>query len=305
MQEIIAPVPRNLLKKELTKERFLRNTNYGERQVYIITAHDSPHSMQEIGRLREFTFREAGGGRGESVDIDEFDTMNNPYKQLLVWDPKDEQIVGGYRFLEGPQVQITANGMPLLSTTEIFSFSDRFLKDYLPKTIELGRSFIQPSYQSSRKGIFSLDNLWDGLGGLVNLYPKNEYFFGKVTMYTSFQKEARDTLLYFVKKYHQDHDLLIVPIEPLKLITPEEKLEKLFQGLSLEDAFKVAIKRIRELGENIPPLFSSYLKLSPTMKSFGTAINNHFGNVEETGILIKIDEIYHSKKERHISQNRK
>ncbi len=301
MQEIIPPVDRELIKNELTEDKFLRYTNFGNRRVYVVTAHDAPNVMMELGRLREVSFRLSGGGTGKATDIDEFDTMENPYKQLVVWDDEDQEIVGGYRFIEGNRVQFDADGTPRLSTTEIFRFSPRFIKEYLPKTIELGRSFVQPQYQSSRKGVFSLDNLWDGLGGLVTL---NEswmcYFFGKVTMYTSFHKEARDTILYYVNKYHKDSEGLVQPLAPLRLDTPENRLRELFEGLGLEDAYKVMVRRVRELGENIPPLFNSYIKLSPTMRSFGTCVNDHFGGVEETGILIKIDEIYESKKERHI-----
>ncbi|MCM1531147.1 MAG: GNAT family N-acetyltransferase [Bacteroides sp.] len=303
MQAIIPPVERHFIEQELTQDKFLRYTNFGDRMVYVVTAHDSPHIMQEIGRLREEAFRQGGGGTGKETDIDEFDTMPDPYKQLLVWDPQDKEIVGGYRFIEGNRVKFDAQGNPLLSTTEIFTFSDKFIKEYLPKTIELGRSFVQLKYQSSRNGVFSLDNLWDGLGGLVTSNEDwMEYFFGKVTMYTNFNKEARDTLLYYVSVYHKDPDRLVIPINPIQRVTSLEKLQKLFDGLSLEEAYKVTAKRVRELDKNIPPLFNSYIKLSPKMRSFGTCINTHFGGVEETGILIKMDEIYPSKKERHVPQ---
>lgn len=304
MQPIIPPVERPLIEQELTQDKFLRYTNFGDRMIYVITAHDSPNIMREVGRLREEAFRQGGGGTGKETDIDEFDTMPDPYKQLLVWDPQDREIVGGYRFIEGNRVRFATDGTPLLSTTEIFRFTDKFIKEYLPQTIELGRSFVQIKYQSSRNGVFSLDNLWDGLGGLVTVNKDwMRYFFGKVTMYPSFNKEARDTLLYYVSSYHKDPDHLLQPLNPLQAVTPLEKLQALFNGLDLEEAYKAASKRIRELGENIPPLFNSYIKLSPKMRSFGTCVNPHFGDVEETGILIKMDEIYPSKKERHVPQN--
>ena len=264
MQDIIPPVSRELLKQELTEDKFLRYTNFGNRLVYVVTAHDAPNVMQELGRLREEAFRSGGGGTGKSADIDEFDTMPDPYKQLVVWDPAEEEIVGGYRFIEGNRVKFSADGKPLLSTTEIFRFSDQFIKEYLPKTIELGRSFVQPKYQSARRGVFSLDNLWDGLGGLVTINKSwMQYFFGKVTMYTSYNKEARDTLLYYVNHYHHDPEDLVIPIDPIQPVTPKAQLDGLFSGLDMEEAYKVANKRIRELGENIPPLFNSYIKLSP------------------------------------------
>lgn len=302
MQEIIPPVEKTLLKKELNRERFMRKTNFAEREVYVITAHNAPAVMQEIGRLRERTFRQAGGGTGKASDIDDFDTMENPYKQLIVWDPKMEEIIGGYRFIEGPNI-LLSDGKPMLSTTEIFDFSDTFIKDYLPYTIELGRSFVRSDFQSTqdaRKGIFSLDNLWDGLGAICVQHPNIRYFFGKITMYPNFQTQAKDYILYYLQTYFPDHDKLVTPRNPLKFSTDQAILAKPFKGLNSEMGFKALNKCVRELGENIPPLFSAYTKLSPTMRCFGTAINDHFGHVEETGILITIADIHAEKKTRHI-----
>jgi hypothetical protein len=300
MEKIIDPIDRHLIKRELNSDRFLRKTNYGNNFLYILTAQNSPNIMQEIGRLREIAFRDGGAGTGKSVDIDEFDTMDNPYKQLIVWDPDNEEILGGYRFIEGYNVKFDSQGQPLLSSTEIFKFSDKFLRDYLPKTIELGRSFVQPDYQSLKKTMYSLDNLWDGLGALITTNPDIHYFFGKVTMYQHFDKRARDIILYFVQKYFPDEEKLVSPINGLKLETSVEQLERIYNGLSLKDAYITMSKLVRDLGENIPPLFNSYIKLSETMITFGTAINHHFGDVEETGILVTIKDIYDSKKERHL-----
>jgi hypothetical protein len=300
MEKIIDPIDRNLIKKELTSDHFLRKTNFGRNVLYIVTAQDSPNIMQEIGRLREIAFRDGGAGTGKSVDIDEFDTMENPYKQLIVWDPDNEEILGGYRFIEGYNVKFDDKGQPFLSSTEIFNFTDKFLSDYLPKTIELGRSFVQPAYQSSKKVMYSLDNLWDGLGALITKHSNIYYFFGKVTMYRHFNKKARDIILYFVQKYFPDNEGLVSPIDKLKLETPVAELEKTYNGLSLKDAYRVMSKFVRNSDEHIPPLFNSYIKLSETMRTFGTAINHHFGDVEETGILITINDIYDSKKKRHL-----
>ncbi len=306
MEKIIDPIDKNIIKAELKREYFLRNTNFGKREIYVITDKTAPHVMQEIGRLREISFRESNGGTGKSVDIDEFDISENPYKQLIVWDTEEEEIVGGYRFLEGNEVAFDSNGMPELATTELFNMSEKFVKEYLPLTIELGRSFIQPHFQSTtdpRRGMFSLDNLWDGLGALVVKYPNIQYFFGKLTMYTTYNVKARDIILYFMKKYFPDNENLVMPIHPVLFQTPIEELEAVFTEEDVDAAFKEMNKAVRANGENIPPLISAYIKLSSTMKSFGTAVNEGFGGVEETGILIKIDDIYEAKKERHIKIN--
>lgn len=302
-EEIIQPVPKELLKRELTPERQLRMTNKSNNEIYVITAQEAPHVMQEIGRLREIAFRSAGGGTGKAADIDEFDTMDGGCKQLIVWNPEAEEIIGGYRYLFGTDWKTDSNGQPVLATSHMFHFSEEFMRDYAPYTVELGRSFVSLEYQNVRtnsKSIFALDNLWDGLGALTVINPTCKYFFGKVTMYPSYIRRGRDMILYFLKKHFDDKDNLIVPIKPLAIETPEEELEQLFEQDSFRDDYRILNREIRNLGYNIPPLVNAYMSLSPTMKLFGTAINYGFGDVEETGILIAVDEILEEKRVRHI-----
>lgn len=303
MEEIIAPVDKALLKAELTEDKRLRMTNRSHNQIYIVTAQDAPNTMREIGRLREIAFRAAGGGTGMSMDIDEYDTMENPYKQLIVWNPEAEEILGGYRYILGTDVRFDEKGAPILATSHMFHFSEKFLKEYLPTTIELGRSFVTLEYQSTRadsKGLFALDNLWDGLGALTVVMPNVKYFFGKVTMYPSYRRLSRDMILYFLHKHFADKEGLVVPIEPLHLDTDEKQLAALFCKDSFKDDYKILNTEIRKVGYNIPPLVNAYMSLSPTMRMFGTAINYEFGDVEETGILIAVDEILAEKRIRHI-----
>lgn len=303
MEEIIPKIPREILKSELTEDKKLRMTNKSGNEVYVVTWQDSPNVVRELGRLREIAFREAGGGTGLSMDLDEFDTMENPYKQLLVWDPEEEEILGGYRYLLGSEVQLRPDGQPLLATSHMFHFSERFMRDYMPYTIELGRSFVTLEYQSSRmgtKGLFALDNLWDGLGALTVIEPNVKYLFGKFTMYPSYDRLARDMILYFLNKHFPDPDRLIEPMKPLQLWHDPKQFEQLFTMDEFRKDYRILNREVRKLGYNIPPLVNAYMNLSPTMKLFGTAINDGFGDVEETGILIAVDEILVEKRMRHI-----
>ena len=303
MKAVIHPVPREELIKELTPERFIRETNRGGNEIYAFTANESPILMKEVGRLRELTFRAAGGGTGKEVDIDIFDTAEYPYIQLIVWDPKEKQILGGYRYIMCDNLPKDEEGNPILATTRLFKFTEKFNKEYLHKVIELGRSFVQPAYQSirmGRKSMYALDNLWDGLGALMVDHPEMEYFFGKVTMYTSFNIEARNHILNFMNMYFSDPDKLVYPYNPIKIETKEEYID-IFSGNDYKHDYKILSKLVREKGENIPPLVNAYMSLSPTMKTFGTSLNEHFGGVEETAILIKIEDVYDAKKARHIS----
>ena len=266
MEDIIAPIDRQVLKSELTEDKRLRSTNKSNNEIYIVTWQDSPNVLKEIGRLREIAFRAAGGGTGKSMDLDEYDVMEHPYKQLVVWDPEAEEILGGYRYLLGDEVQFDAEGKPMLATAHMFNFSEKFLKEYLPTTIELGRSF----------------------------------FFGKMTMYPSYNRFGRDMILYFLKKHFSDKDNLITPMVPLQIEADPAVLEKLFCNATFKEDYKVLNTEVRKLGYNIPPLVNAYMSLSPTMRMFGTAINDGFGDVEETGILIAVDEILEEKRIRHI-----
>jgi len=298
MEPIIAPVDKKIIEKELTIDKFLRYTNNGGNLLYIVNHNNSPNIMREIGRLREIVFRSAGGGTGKSVDIDEFDVSENHYSQLIVWDPKAKEILGGYRYMNCSNISVKN-----LATSELFNFSDKFVEKYLPHTIELGRSFVQPNYQTTQlrsKGLYTLDNLWDGLGALMLKYPDVVYFLGKVTMYGTFNTEARDMLLFFLRKHFRDTENLITPIIPLDNQPDLDKLSKLFVGETYRDDYKILSREIRSFGENVPPLINSYMNLSPSMKVFGTAVNHDFGEVEETGILIKISDIYAEKVERHM-----
>jgi len=304
MKEIIPEIQRNLLMQELNDDTFVRRTNNGNKEIFVVDNQNAPNVVQEIGRLREITFREAGGGTGKELDVDQYDIEENPFKQLVVWDPDHKEIVGGYRYKEGVEILRTESGEPNTPTSHLFCLCEKFVKDYLPVTIELGRSFVQPNYQPNynlRKGLYSLDNLWDGLGCLTVDYPYVEHFFGKITMYPSFNPEARDFILYFLSIYFKDTKGLIEAIYPINYQFEESYLKSIFVENDYIQDYKTLNHKVRSLGENIPPMVNSYMNLSPTMKTFGTSVNKRFGDVEETGILIHIKDIYPSKTERHIN----
>lgn len=302
MEPIIPPVDRTAIESELTAERLLRHTNKGDNLLYVVDAHCAPNTMLEIGRLREVAFRQAGGGTGKPYDIDEFDTMPEPCRQLIVWDPHAREILGGYRFITGDKIDMST-GIPRIATAHLFRFSERFLKEILPETLELGRSFVSVGYQSTKAGakaLFALDNLWDGLGALTVVYPHIKYLFGKVTMYPAFGRENLDLILGFLNKHFPDSEELVRPIHPIATSAMTPEVQHVFSGESYKEDYRILNRIIREKGLNIPPLVSAYMSLSPTMRVFGTAVNDEFGDVEESGIFLTIAEILQEKKERHI-----
>ncbi len=302
MQPIIDKVDTDLIKAELTPDRLLRRSNKGNNEIYVVDALNAPATMREIGRLRELSFRNAGGGTGLECDIDEFDTMDVPCRQMIVWNPEGDEIIGGYRFILGKDIK-TEDGVPRIATSHLFRFSPEFITGYLPHTIELGRSFVVPVYQNSQerpKQIYALDNLWDGLGALTVIYPQIKYLFGKVTMYPDFHRESREMLLGFIYRHFPDPDSLVTPIAPLPSIAASPEIQNRYTGDYKED-MRILSQFVRAAGYRIPPLVNAYMSLSPTMRSFGTAVNREFGDVEETGILISLDQVYEDKKARHIS----
>jgi len=303
MKDIVAPLPKEAIYAELTPDKLLRTTNKGGNEIYIVTHQNSPAIMHDIGRLREITFRDAGGGTGKDTDIDAYDTAEVPYKQLIVWDPDAKEILGGYRYLLGSEAAIDENGEVMLATSRLFHFSKKFIDEYLPHTLELGRSFVQPAYQSSKAGakaLFALDNLWDGLGALTVDHPEIQYFFGKITMYTHFHNEARNLIQYFFKKYFRDKENIVYPKKPVEFNYDLEQMQQIFTGKDYNEDYRILVQNVRQFGENIPPLINAYMNLSPSMKTFGTAVNEKFGEVLETGIIVTIKDIYEVKRDRHI-----
>jgi len=303
-QELIPEIDVQVLKKELNADRFVRKTNKLDNEIYVIDHHSAPNVMREIGRLRELTFRAAGGGTGNALDIDSYDTSDHCYRQIIIYNPENEEIVGGYRYIKCANAYNEESNEFELSTLHYFDFSEEFTKNYLPKTIELGRSWIQPKYQStgdnSRLGVFALENLWDGLGAIIADNPEIKYLFGKVTMYPDYNREGRDGLLHFMNYFFPDKDGLVTPKKPMGFDFDKEHFKTLFDGKDYKDAHRTLNKFVRERGENIPPLINSYMNLSYSMKTFGTALNNDFGEVEETGILITIKDIHEDKHQRYI-----
>lgn len=302
-QRIIDPIDPEIIEEELA-DCFLRDSNKGGNKIYVVDGREKPNTMREIGRLREISFRLAGGGTGKNCDIDEFDLMDPPCRQLVVWDPESRLILGGYRFIIGDDIKVDSNGVPRIATSHMFEFSPEFIKDYLPFTMELGRSFVRPEYQSSKAGakaLYALDNLWDGLGALTVVYPEVKYLFGKVTMYPSYIEECRNMILFFLHKHFPDDKQLVRPIKSLETGADKAQMERLFIGSDFKEDYMILNAEVRKHGINIPPLVNAYMNLSPTMKMFGTAINDEFGDVEESGIFIAIEEIHEAKKDRHIN----
>ena len=304
MKPIIEPVSREALKAELNPQTLLRTTNRAGNELYIVGP-EAVNVIREIGRLREIAFRAGGGGTGEPLDIDKFDT--DPaygYRQLVLWDPDVQEIIGGYRFCICDEALFDREGQPVLTSSHMFHFTKKFIKRYLPLTLELGRSFVSVEYQSSKSGaksLYSLDNLFDGIAAIGILFKKRiKYFFGKATIYREYPTEAREMVMCFLRKYFgKGHRLLKIRKEVKVEKNTRRRYYRLFKGLDYKEGYRVLKAKVQELGVSIPPLVNTYMNLSPTMIYFGTGINDEFGDVYDSGIMVTFKELYPDKRKRH------
>ena len=302
MKEIIPPVETALLMSEL-EGHLLRPSNKADNLIYDITAHECPNVMREIARLREISYRDGGGATGNEMDIDEMDTMLKPYHQLIVWDPEHQQIIGGYRYLIGTDAEIR-DGQPFITSAHLFHYSERFIRDFLPHTIEFGRAFVQPMYQKREMGVkalFALDNIWDGIGAVLVNHPEVWYMIGKVTIYPDYNITARELIYAYLRQYHLGEEGLFEPYHPF-ISAPMETTP--FVGDDKQENYHILQRAVREQGTVIPPMFSAYLNLTNDLLFFGNAINDELANVYETGIMVDVRTVYQEKIDRYLGTYR-
>lgn len=299
MKEIIPAVETSLLLNEL-EGHLLRPSNKADNLIYDITSHECPNVMREIARLREISYRDGGGATGNEMDIDEMDTMTKPYHQLIVWDPEHQQIIGGYRYLICSEAEIR-DGQPFITSAHLFHYSERFIKDYLPYTIEFGRAFVQPMYQKREMGVkalFALDNIWDGIGAVLYNHPEVRWMIGKVTIYPDYNVAARELIYAYLRQYHLGEEGLFEPYHPL---TSNPLTANPFEGDDKQENYHILQRAVREQGTVIPPMFSAYLNLTNDLLFFGNAINDELANVYETGIMVDVKTVYQEKLDRYMT----
>jgi len=290
MEALINPVDCKIIENELKYSEFLRVSRMGNNEIYSVNGGNNPFTMDEIGRLRELTFRQSGGGIGASKDVDNFDKLPNGYKQLVVWDPKEKCILGGYRFRSFENDQNIE--LQQLATGEVYDISQNFEYDYLQHTIDLGRAFIKPIFQTKqiKKNLHILDNLWDGLGALIT--KQSKYFLGRIVLYPNMNKIIRNLIIYFLEKHFNMGNSLLMPKIPFQPEIDRLQMEQILDENNPEGDIKKLRKIALASDETIPPLIQAYMKLSPTMQSVGATIDTSFGDLYEICIMITIQDIY-------------
>jgi hypothetical protein len=282
------------LARELGAERRIRRVKGLD--VYSVTADEAPSVMEAIGRIRETEYRKEGGGTGKREDIDAFDLGHPPYRQLVVWDAQEREIVAAYRYIVCRDAR-RCGQRPALATECLFEFSDAFRRDYLPYAIELGRSVVN---RRARRRFLGLFAAWAGVGALLREHRDIRYLFGKVTTYPTYNVAARDLLLHFFGLHCPGPATLVRPRRQLQVVPAGAGPGPLFTGSDYAADYAALRTRVKELGELIPPAIISYLALTATMQSFGTARNAEFGDVDDTAILVTVADINHEARARFI-----
>ena len=303
MEPIIPQVDKKLVKQELNESTFLRYTSKANNELYVIDNQVAPNALREVARLREITFRDANAGTGKALDLQDFDLYDKACKNLILWDPDHEEIIGGYRFTDWGQVAFEADGQPKVNTSHLFTFTPEFIQGPFSTTIEMARAWVRPDYRTREMGLkslYALDNLWDGLGGIVATHPKIKYLAGKVSLFKTQPKKSRNAIIYFMQKFLNGGQSMLA--KNPEIISPEEAAyyDSIFTASTMMDNYRLLQSFVKSCGDAIPPMVNMYINLSPTMKTFGCVCDPDFGEVYDMFILITLEDVYQERYGRYI-----
>jgi hypothetical protein len=295
MEKILDPISREKLITELKFCKFIKHTFRRGNEIYSFVSTDAPLLMVEVGRLREEAFRSINCGTGNTVDLDDCDVGIEAYRQLIVWNPRDREIVGGYRYAVGAMY---LHQSECLSMSHYFRYSQKFKTNYLPHSIELGRAWVNSAYRSTTSdsnSIFALDNLWEGIGAVIAENRNVRYLYGKITIPEDYNSTARILLTWFMDHYFKGKINLMSPRKPILSPRVLAIAGNKVTGTNQDADYKIITHYIKSLDVVVPPLVSAYLRLAKRITTFGTTANPELGNAFETGILIDIKDIYPEK----------
>lgn len=289
---IAHPENRQALKSELQSAELLGYAS-DKKLIYLAQYKKDSPLMREIGRLREFTFRQVEEGTGGKRDIDRYDEY---YKHIVLWDDDDLEIVGSYRIGESDYIMEKYGKSGFYSNT-LFEYEEG-MDEYLKNSVELGRSFVQPRYWGSR----ALDYLWQGVGAYLHKNRHINYLFGPVTLSNSYPKINKNMIIHFYAHYFAPPKKLVSEKEPFVISRYERKeVESLYSGKSYKDDFRV-LKNKLPLGTSVPTLYKQYAELCDEGGIFfaGFNVDHEFGDCVDSFIVVKVGKIKKTKKSRYI-----
>ena len=295
-KNIIHPVDRKLLKAQLRKKDLIGLTN-DEKEIYFVDFISSPDVVKEISRLREITFRKVGEGTGNKADRDIYDKN---YKHLVLWDDDKLEIAGAYRIGFCREI-ISENGINGLYSSTLFNYSER-LTNRLDVSLELGRSFVQAKYWNTN----ALSYLWQGLGAILLINPEIKFLFGGVSLSNSYLKEAKELIIYFYKKWFRaDSNLAYAKNRFIISEKRNEELKNIFSSDDYKNEFKILKNMLKVYGHSVPTLFKQYSELCEKggIEFLDFGIDADFQNCVDGLIMVEVDKIKYSKKEKYINNH--
>lgn len=256
----------------------------GNLSVYQAHSHEIPCLLQEIGRLREVTFREVGEGTGEAVDLDRFDRH---YEHLVLWDEEKEQVAGAYRLGRADFI-LREYGPKGLYTSTLFRFEKPFLA-HLQNAVEMGRSFIVKAYQ---RNLASLPLLWKGIANWIARNPQYTKLFGPVSISRDYNSLSRKIMVAFLQdnKLHPQLASFVKPRNPFRYMR-SRRLMREFISANLQnvDDCSALVSSVETDGKGIPVLLKHYLKLNATILSFN--VDKDFSDVLDGLIMVDFTEV--------------
>ncbi|MEM9101288.1 MAG: GNAT family N-acyltransferase [Pseudomonadota bacterium] len=295
VRAVAHPQDRQELMQAINECEKLGETNDGKKILLFQYKSEQSVILKELGRLREYTFRFVGEGTGKRFDNDEFDYH---YDHLILWDDKDLEVVGAYRFGNTKTI-LDTKGPEGLYTSSLYSFSPQ-MNVILEKGLELGRSFVQPKYWGRR----SLDYLWFGIGAYLRKNPDIRYLFGTVSISASYNTFAREMMTYFYQLHFPYKERVAVSSSPFTINTDNlENFKSLFKGESYSQDFKVLKEQLSHLGYSVPTLYKQYSELTTQggVEFLEFSIDQDFNNCLDGLVLVDIDQLKPNKRSRYIA----
>ncbi|MFW3354554.1 GNAT family N-acyltransferase [Aliarcobacter butzleri] len=289
---IAHPVSKIDLYNELKKSPLLGQTNDGKK-IYLYDYVEDSIVLKELGRLREISFRKVGEGVNKKRDIDKYDVY---YQHIILYDKNELEIVGAYRIGNSDMIFKEFGTKGFYSNT-LFQFNDEFMF-YLQNSIELGRSFVQPKYWGTR----ALDYLWYGIGAYVKANPNIKYMFGPVSISGAFPAIAKDMLVFYYNYYYSSEKNLVEARTPFSYSSHIHDIKEFFTLEDKKRDFKSLKIALSNIGVNVPTLYKQYseLTLDDGVKFLDFNVDKNFGDCIDSFILVEIDKIKDSMKQRYM-----
>jgi putative hemolysin len=296
-QEPVAPpVPAELMAEELAtlhEDRCLAEN--ADLAVYQVRAEEAPHLLQELGRLRELTFRAVGEGTGKSRDLDRFDRH---YLHVLLWHKTRCELVGAYRAGKTAEI-LTGHNIGGLYTSTLFRYDARFFQRIGP-AFELGRSFVRPEYQRQYAPLLLL---WKGIARLVARHPEVAVLFGAVSISNDYNKASREMIYRFCEEHMQQDELagLIEPWNPFRpmRLRPWD-CRSMCRALSNLDELSQPIIDVEADGKGLPILLRQYAKIGGKLLAFN--LDRKFSNVLDGLVVVDLRQAESAVLERYMGR---